>query len=360
MTSGENIQVIDPKDNSVVGSYISRGAEGPFASSDRSVINVDLDEELNVPKKPFVSYGREFLERVTGKRPDYCVVAEYRTPMAHEAAVWLPHRREVLYSSNILDQKSKISVSTINVDTYETKEHFPEPAIANCNGGFAMGSGALLCQQGDGERNGALVYFDVAKGETQVVVDNFYGRPFSAPNDVVIQHDKVWFTDPDYAYYQKLKPLAPQLPNQVYCYDLATRSIRAVADGFSRPNGICFSPDGAYCYITDTGAYLADGLESTEPANIYRFDCDGHWLFNKRLFAFADSGAPDGIKTDHAGNVYAGCRDGINVWNPSGVLIGKFLVNGGVANFCFTDNGVMFALCEERVIKITLHGSIFT
>jgi hypothetical protein len=36
-------------------------------------------------------------------------------------------------------------------------------------------------------------------------------------------------------------------------------------------------------------------------------------LVNKRLFAFADNVAPDGIKVDTEGNVYGGCFDGVHV-----------------------------------------------
>lgn len=36
-------------------------------------------------------------------------------------------------------------------------------------------------------------------------------------------------------------------------------------------------------------------------------------LTNRRLFAFTDCGAPDGIKCDTQGNVYAGCFDGVHV-----------------------------------------------
>ena len=51
------------------------------------------------------------------------------------------------------------------------------------------------------------------------------------------------------------------------------------------------------------------------------------FLANRRLFAYADSGIPDGIKCDTAGNVYSGCPDGINVWSPGGVLLGKIVIS---------------------------------
>lgn len=68
----------------------------------------------------------------------------------------------------------------------------------------------------------------------------------------------------------------------------------------------------------------------------------------------ADNGVPDGIKTDKAGNVYSGCGDGIHVWSAGGVLLGKILIPGGVANFCFCRPGEIMALNETRVWQVTL------
>lgn len=68
----------------------------------------------------------------------------------------------------------------------------------------------------------------------------------------------------------------------------------------------------------------------------------------------ADTGIPDGIKCDVYGNVYSGCGDGINIWSPGGVLLGKILVAGGAANFCFGRNGEMFILNENRLWRARL------
>ena len=61
-----------------------------------------------------------------------------------------------------------------------------------------------------------------------------------------------------------------------------------------------------------------------------------------------DTGAPDGIKCDIEGRVYSGCGDGVNIWLPDGTLIGKVIVPGGVANFCFGRSGEMFLLNETK------------
>lgn len=75
---------------------------------------------------------------------------------------------------------------------------------------------------------------------------------------------------------------------------------------------------------------------------------------NRRLFAMANTGIPDGIKCDLDGNVYSGCGDGINVWSPGGVLLGLIAIEGGVANFCFGRNGEIFALNEHKLWRIQL------
>jgi gluconolactonase len=78
------------------------------------------------------------------------------------------------------------------------------------------------------------------------------------------------------------------------------------------------------------------------------------FLTGRRLFAMADKGAPDGIKCDLQGNVYSGCGDGVNVWSPGGVLLGRILVDGGVANFCFGKKGEIFLLNETKLWRAQL------
>lgn len=82
------------------------------------------------------------------------------------------------------------------------------------------------------------------------------------------------------------------------------------------------------------------------------------FLCNRRLFAYAEVGIPDGIKCDTDGNVYSGCGDGIHVWSPGGVLLGRILVPGGVANFCFGRGGEVFILNEHRLWRAQLDTTV--
>lgn len=118
----------------------------------------------------------------------------------------------------------------------------------------------------------------------------------------------------------------PALPSHIYAFD--------VFDGTS---------GGGYGDVDSTDG--DGGSSSGFPA-----------LRNRRSFATAESGAPDGIKCDAEGNVWAGCGDGVNVWDAGGSLIGKVLVEGGVANFCFGRGGEVFVLGERRFLVLNVGG----
>lgn len=96
----------------------------------------------------------------------------------------------------------------------------------------------------------------------------------------------------------------------------------------------------------------------TNPIISYAYDVvtrhNQRFLLGRRLFAFVEAGIPDGIKCDTTGRVYSGCGDGIHVWSPGGVLLGRILLDGGVANFCFGRPGEIFALNEAHMWRVQL------
>lgn len=319
-----------------------------------------------------VSFDAEFSKL---GEPEITLLAECDVPFAHEAGVWLPSTREVFYTSAQYDVHGdrRVLLGLIDHDTGAIRTILPKDPIAMGNGAVNFEGGIVVCQQGHHDTAGALKFLDPKEPWTVTnLVDNFYGQPFNAPNDVVVLalDRTLWFTDPDYAQIHRLRS-QKCLPNMVYCYNPRNKRIRSVTDEIRTPNGIAFSPDYKLCYITDTSAYGDCTSVSPEsnpskppivrckPSTIYVFDVvllpkgSGYTLANKRLFAFSSSPAPDGIKVDTDGNVYSGCSDGIHVWNPDGVLLGKYEIDGGVANFVFTDPGTIIALNETRIYKIT-------
>jgi gluconolactonase len=71
------------------------------------------------------------------------------------------------------------------------------------------------------------------------------------------------------------------------------------------------------------------------------------------MFAYIDTGVPDGIHTDTDGNVYVGCGDGVQVFDVEGRLIGKLRIDGGSANFAFVPDG-MIIFNEYRLFLVTM------
>jgi gluconolactonase len=126
------------------------------------------------------------------------------------------------------------------------------------NGGVNYKDGILFCAQGTLDAPGGIAYMPLLPHATSIsyeaklLITDFHGRPFNSPNDVVVHSDgSIWFTDPMYGWEQGIRP-KPRLPNQIYRYDTVTGGIRAIADGFGKPNGICFSPNETIVYVTDT------------------------------------------------------------------------------------------------------------
>lgn len=199
-------------------------------------------------------------------------------PFAHEAGVFIPESNTLFVTSNqyLHPQTNKTHIqitritlppsprSTETTCTEITADNIPLP-----NGAVNYKSGILFCAQGTLSTPGGIAYMPLPPSPTtsttstthpaSLLTTSFHARPFNSPNDVVVHSDgSIWFTDPAYGAEQGIRP-PPELPNQVYRFDPSTGGIRAVADGFGRPNGICFSPDEGTCYITDTDWIHGDG-----------------------------------------------------------------------------------------------------
>ncbi|KAH3913916.1 hypothetical protein HBH56_096020 [Parastagonospora nodorum] len=302
---------------------------------------------------------------------------ETERPFAHEAGVYIPEDNSLWITSNQYPhpetKRPHIHISRVQLpsSTDSTEAVHAEIDASNIplpNGGVNYKNGILFCAQGTLDTPGGIAFMPLNppttsdKYEAKLLISDFHGRPFNSPNDVVVHSDgSIWFTDPIYGWEQGIRP-RPRLPSQVYRYDPATGGIRAVADGFERPNGICFSPDEKTVYITDTDWIHGDGsTDDMRVSHIYAFDViirSGQpFLANRRLFAMADVGVPDGIKCDKAGNVYSGCGDGLNIWSAGGVLLAKILLDGGVANFCFGRDGQVFLMNESWLWRLQLARS---
>lgn len=217
----------------------------------------------------------EAAHAIFGSSPKLDLLLENEFPFAHEAGVFIPESNLLFVTSNQYshpETKEKhihISRITLPSSIYSTETTCTEITTDNvplANGGVNYKDGILFCAQGTLTTPGGLAYMPLPPNHTAftsyssgMLITSFHNRPFNSPNDVVVHSDaSIWFTDPIYGFEQGIRP-PPQLPNQVYRFDPSTGGIRAVVDGFGRPNGICFSPDERICYVTDTDWIHGDG-----------------------------------------------------------------------------------------------------
>ena len=174
------------------------------------------------------------------------------------------------------------------------------------------------------EHWGRKVSLQRRDGLIVTLLDNYRGRKFNSPNDVVVKSDgTVWFTDPDYGLRDRPRELED---NNVFRYDPLTSDISVVVDDFVKPNGLCFSPDESKLYIADSGT----------PKHVRVFDVqsDGT-LGGGNVFAALDEGGPDGMRCDTQGNLWTSSGDGAQVFSPGGKLLARVLLPKGGANLCF-------------------------
>lgn len=171
-------------------------------------------------------------------------------------------------------------------------------------------------------------------GGLTVLADRFAGRRLNAPNDLVVAHGAIWFTDPTFGLVEpeegRMVP-AEQRGRFVFRLD-PDGDLAVVSDSFEQPNGLAFSPDGSVLYISDTSA----SLDPEGKREIRAFDVvDGRRLKGERVFATVPSGIPDGLKVDVDGRVYTATDAGAWIWQADGTPVGRIATPGICGNLAF-------------------------
>lgn len=220
--------------------------------------------------------------------------------------------------------------------------------------------GVSLFMEGAGRSNG--LYFDRAGNliscadlnnelwsiapdkSVTVLVRDFEGKKLNGPNDVWVHSGGgMYFTDPFFKrdYWERTEKEIES--EDVYYLAPDRKTLKVVATGLVKPNGIIGTPDGKTLYVADIG-----------DRKTYVFDVgvDGS-LSNRRLFVEMGS---DGMTIDSKGNVYLTGR-GVTVFSPKGEKLGVIPIpESWTANVCFggKDMKTLFVTASKSVYTVKM------
>ncbi len=235
-----------------------------------------------------------------------------------EGPAWFPAGRYLVFSDIPNDRLLRWDETTGAVGVFRHPSHF-------ANGHTVDRHGRLVsCEHG--ARQVTRTEHD---GSVTVLADRYRGLRLNSPNDVVERADgSIWFTDPGYGIdsdYEGHRADSEIGACHLYRVDPGTGQPEIAAGDFNRPNGLAFSADEQYLYVSDSAERHIRRFEVTASGG----------LTGGEVLARCGSGTFDGLRLDSDGRIWAAAGDGLHCFHPDGTLLGKLHVPETVANLAF-------------------------
>jgi gluconolactonase len=219
------------------------------------------------------------------------------------------------------------------------------------NGLIIDDKGRLVsCEHGD--RRISAMPLNV--GGKVTLADNFQGKRFNSPNDIV-QHatnKSYYFTDPPYGLNKKQDDPSREI-KEFGVYRLAPNGqVTQVIKNLNRPNGLAFSPDGKTLYVAQSDPESAIWMEY--PVLADGSVGEGKLLYDATKMTKAGiPGLPDGFKLDVAGNIWSSGPGGLLIISPKGKLLGRIEIPELTSNCGWGDDGTtLYLTCDSYVCRI--------
>ena len=273
-----------------------------------------------------------------------------------EGPVWVASENMLLFSdipnNAVMKWTEANGVETWLKPSGFTGENFTgkEPGS---NGLLLNSDGQLvLCQHGDRR----VVVMDAPLNDPKPVfrtlADRWQGKRLNSPNDAVFDaNGDLYFTDPPYGLPKNVDDPAKEIPFQGVYKLKKDGTVLLLVDSIPRPNGIGISPDGRTLYVANS-----EGSDARWNA----FDIAGDSLVNARIFfrtpwKEGDKGAPDGLKVDRKGNVFATGPGGVWILDPTGEPLGRVRIPEATANCALSPDGkFLYTTSDMYLLRVPL------
>ncbi len=239
-------------------------------------------------------------------------------------------------------------ITRIDKDTNQTST-FLESTNGSNGLGFDAKGRLISVQTVPGQTRIGVVY---PKGAVTTLTDNFEGKPYGRPNDLVVaKNGGVYFSEPGPNATPGQPPSTPPLAPAVYYVSPAGRVSR-VAEGIERPNGVMLSADEKTLYVNNTnGEYVLAFDVKADGALGARRNFAKYSKVTTAPGGGVTSGA-DGLAIDADGRLYAATAAGVEVFSPQGQPLGVIPVSLAPQN-------IAFAGAEKKTLYIVGRGAAF-
>ena len=181
-------------------------------------------------------------------------------------------------------------------------------------------------------------------GSLSVLADRYEGKRLNSPNDLVYRSDgTLYFTDPPFGLPKFFDDPRKELPFSGV-FSLQNGKLQLVTTDLTGPNGIAFSPDEKYLYVTNWD-------EKKKVVMRYESHADGTASNGKVFFDMTSApgeDALDGMKVDQRGNLYVSGPGGLWIISPEGKHLGTVIAPKHPHNMAWgDDDGRTLYLCAR-------------
>ncbi|GAB3018625.1 SMP-30/gluconolactonase/LRE family protein [Spirosoma pulveris] len=210
----------------------------------------------------------------------------------------------------------------------------------------------IACEHGD--RRVTAMPLNGSGGK-RTLADNFNGKRFNSPNDVVAHSNgSYYFTDPPYGMPKKENDPGKETDGWGVYRIAPERAgvpgmVSIVVGDLTRPNGIALSPDEKTLYVAQS-----DPLRPLVMA--YPLQADGSVGKGREVFGAAGmkklglEGGFDGMKVDRAGNLWVTGGGGVLVLSATGETLGFIKIGAATANCAWGDDGSTLYITSDMYL----------
>ena len=236
----------------------------------------------------------------------------------------------------------------------------PNIGLSGANGLTFDNDGNLIIAQHGDRRLSIIENSQTTNPNFETIVDNYDGKRFNSPNDVVVSSNgNIFFTDPaygfmnlsDWSFDESVKELDF---NGVYKYSIKA-GLELISNELGMPNGLALSNDERYLFVNSSNTIEEPIILKIDLQN----ENNSELFFDGTELAKEYPGNFDGLKVHSSGNIFTTGPNGILVLSSDGKLLANIKFKDMLTNCALdSDEKYLYVTGFSFVARIALKSII--